>query len=128
MTTPPRRARAQRYAAQRRPASVSRAPPHQQSPHVLLTITPPVDFPFPFPHSGAVRITQQQIDQYLKHGYVIVPNFLTPTELSAARENMLRYVPTAEELSASPERYSWIYDDPEHLQTEFPFAGEALND
>ena len=59
---------------------------------------------------------------------MIVPNFLTPAELSAARENMLRYVPTAEELEATPERYSWIHDDPEHLQTEFPFAGDALND
>jgi hypothetical protein len=75
-----------------------------------------------------VRITQTQIDNYLKHGFVIVPNFLTPEELSAAHENMLRYVPTADELEATPERYSWIHDDPEHLQTEFPFAGEALND
>ncbi|HSV12828.1 MAG TPA: phytanoyl-CoA dioxygenase family protein [Tepidisphaeraceae bacterium] len=75
-----------------------------------------------------MRITQEQIDHYLLHGFVIIPRFLTPEELSAAHENMLRYVPTAEELAATPERYSWVYDDPEHLQTEFPFAGEALND
>ncbi len=58
---------------------------------------------------------------------MIVPNFLTAEELSAAHENMLRYVPTAEELDATPERYSWVFEDPEHLQTEFPFAGDALN-
>jgi hypothetical protein len=75
-----------------------------------------------------VRITQKHQDSLLRHGYVIVPNFLTADELSAAHENMLRYVPTADELEATPERYSWIPDDPEHLQTEFPFAGTALND
>src|SRR5688500_11436064 len=41
---------------------------------------------------------------------------------------MLRYFPTAEELAATPERYGFIHDDPEHLQVEFPFAGDALND
>jgi hypothetical protein len=75
-----------------------------------------------------VRVSQKQIEQYLRHGHVLVPNFLTSQELSAAHENMLRYVPTDEELQATPERYSWIFDDPEHLQTEFPFAGDALND
>src|SRR5438093_4641916 len=40
---------------------------------------------------------------------------------------MLRYVPTAEELTATPERYSWVFDEAEHLQTEFPFSGQALN-
>jgi hypothetical protein len=74
-----------------------------------------------------VRITQQQIDSYLRHGFVIVPNFLMPAELSAARENMLRYFPTAEELAATPERYGFIAEDPEHLQVEFPFVGKELN-
>jgi len=41
---------------------------------------------------------------------------------------MLRYVPTAEELAATPERYPWVFEEAERLQTEFPFAGEALND
>lgn len=41
---------------------------------------------------------------------------------------MLRYFPTAEELAATPERYGSILEDPEHLQVEFPFAGDALND
>ena len=70
-----------------------------------------------------------EIDQHLvRHGYAVVPDFLTPDELTAARRNMLRYFPTPEELAATPERYASILEDPEHLQIEFPFAGEALND
>ena len=74
-----------------------------------------------------MRITADHTARLLRHGYVIVPGFLTGDELAAARENMLRYVPTAEELAATPERYSWVFDEAEHLQTEFPFAGTALN-
>jgi hypothetical protein len=75
-----------------------------------------------------VRITDQQIEQYLRHGFVIVPGFLAGDELAAARAGILTYFPTAEELSATPHRYGAIYDDPEHLQVEFPFANDALND
>ena len=75
-----------------------------------------------------MRITEKHTDHLLRHGYAIVPDFLTPDELAAARANMLRYFPSAEELAATPERYGSILEDPEHLQVEFPFAGEALND
>jgi ectoine hydroxylase-related dioxygenase (phytanoyl-CoA dioxygenase family) len=75
-----------------------------------------------------VRISDQQAEQYRKHGYVIVPGFLTTDELVAARANFAQYFPSAGELSATPQRYGAIYDDPEHLQVEFPFAGDALND
>ena len=75
-----------------------------------------------------MRISDQLLEQYRKHGYVIVPGFLSGGELAAARENFLQYFPTAEELAATPQRYGAIYDDPEHLQVEFPFSGDALND
>jgi ectoine hydroxylase-related dioxygenase (phytanoyl-CoA dioxygenase family) len=75
-----------------------------------------------------VRISDKQAEQYLRHGYVIVPGFLTGEELVAARDGMLQYFPTAEELSATPQRYGAIYEDPEHLQVEFPFASDVLND
>ena len=75
-----------------------------------------------------MRITDRHTAHLLRHGYAIVPGFLTATELAAARENMLRYFPSAEELVATPERYGSILEDPEHLQVEFPFAGDALND
>jgi ectoine hydroxylase-related dioxygenase (phytanoyl-CoA dioxygenase family) len=74
------------------------------------------------------KITEQHTQHLLRHGYAIVPDFLTPAEVDAARANMLRYFPTAEELAATPERYGSILEDPEHLQIEFPFAGDALND
>lgn len=63
----------------------------------------------------------------LRHGHVLVPNFLTAEELGSGRENMARYFPSFEEFSARPERYPFIHEDPEHLQIEFPFAGEFLN-
>jgi ectoine hydroxylase-related dioxygenase (phytanoyl-CoA dioxygenase family) len=74
-----------------------------------------------------VRITQAHADQLRRRNYAIVPGFLTPDELAAARQNFLRYAPTAEELAATPERYSALLEDAENLQTEFPFAGDALN-
>jgi hypothetical protein len=80
-----------------------------------------------FSHSELVPITSKHQKLLLRHGYVIVPNFLTGDELSGAKANILRYVPSPEELHAAPERYGWIFEDPEHLQTEFPFAGDALN-
>jgi ectoine hydroxylase-related dioxygenase (phytanoyl-CoA dioxygenase family) len=75
-----------------------------------------------------VRITDTHRDHLLRHGYAIVPNFLTGEELSAARSEFLRYFPTADELHATPQRYGAIFEDPEHLQVEFPFASDVLND
>jgi ectoine hydroxylase-related dioxygenase (phytanoyl-CoA dioxygenase family) len=76
----------------------------------------------------STKITDRHTQHLLQHGYAIVPNFLTGEEVAAARQNMLRYFPTAEELAATPERYGSILEDPEHLQVEFPFAGDVLND
>src|SRR5947209_6125068 len=73
-------------------------------------------------------ITDEQLQHYLKHGYVILPDFLSADELAAARENLYRYYPSAEELAATPERYGGLMDEAEQLQNEFPFAGDALND
>jgi hypothetical protein len=75
-----------------------------------------------------MRITQQQTKHYLEHGYVVIPKFLTPAELRKGREGMSRYFPSVDELEATPERYGFIYDDPENLQVEFPFADDGLND
>ena len=75
-----------------------------------------------------MRIPDTTTEHLRAHGYAVVPQFLTSDEIAAARENLLRYFPTPEELAATPQRYEWIFDDPEHLQVEFPFAGDALND
>jgi ectoine hydroxylase-related dioxygenase (phytanoyl-CoA dioxygenase family) len=74
-----------------------------------------------------VRIAPSHADELLRDGYTVVPGFLTEAELKAARGNMLRYFPTPQELAATPERYAVLLEDPEHLQVEFPFAGDALN-
>ena len=75
-----------------------------------------------------MRITDQQLETYLRHGFVVVPGFLTADELAAAREGMLGYFPTAEELAATPQRFGFVLEDPERLQVEFPFASDVLND
>src|SRR3954470_19463469 len=72
-------------------------------------------------------ITDAHLEQLTRHGYAVVPGFLAPDELAAAKTNLLQYVPTAQELAATPQRYAWVFDEAEHLQTEFPFAGDALN-
>lgn len=74
-----------------------------------------------------MRITDAHARTLLRQGYVVVEDFLTPDELSAAQADMLRYFPTPAELAATPQRYGWIFEDPEHLQVEFPFSADALN-
>jgi hypothetical protein len=73
------------------------------------------------------RISESHIQDLSVHGFTVVPDFLTPDELAAARGNLLRYYPTPEELQATPERYGGLIEEAESLQNEFPFAGEALN-
>ena len=73
-------------------------------------------------------LSQQQLDQLLRHGYTILPNFLSAPELASATQNFLRYYPTWDELQSTPERYGGLFDEAESLQTEFPFTGDALND
>src|SRR3954468_3576806 len=74
-----------------------------------------------------MSITPDHTAHLLRHGFVVVRGFLTPDEVKAAKANLLQYVPTAEELSATPHRYGQIFEEPETLQQEFPFVGDALN-
>src|SRR5580700_2657592 len=74
-----------------------------------------------------MRIEETHLKHLRRHGFAVVPSFLTSEEVAAARKNMLRYVPTPEELAATPERYPWVFEEAENLQTEFPFSGAALN-
>lgn len=41
----------------------------------------------------SARITQQQVDHYRQHGYVIVENFLDSAELAGARAEIDEFVP-----------------------------------
>jgi ectoine hydroxylase-related dioxygenase (phytanoyl-CoA dioxygenase family) len=74
-----------------------------------------------------MQLGKQQIEELRRCGYSIVPHFLIPAELAAARANVHRYFPSAEELAATPQRYSGILEEAEFQQIEFPFAGDALN-
>jgi ectoine hydroxylase-related dioxygenase (phytanoyl-CoA dioxygenase family) len=69
-----------------------------------------------------MRITEDHLARWHEQGYVVVENFLTAEELAAAQANLARYLPSAEEHAASPQRY-------QNLETyiEFPFADDALN-
>ena len=51
-----------------------------------------------------MRITEDHAAHLRKHGFVVVRGFLTPEEVRAAKANLLQYVPTAEELAATPHR------------------------
>jgi ectoine hydroxylase-related dioxygenase (phytanoyl-CoA dioxygenase family) len=72
-------------------------------------------------------LSDKDLKHLLSHGYVLVPGFLSEEELAAVRADMFHYFPTFEELSATPQRYGWIFDNPENLQIEFPFATDTLN-
>jgi hypothetical protein len=74
-----------------------------------------------------MHIEQQHLDHLLTHGYALVPDFLGSLELQASRSDVLRYFPSEQELHQTPHRYAWIFDDPEHLQIEFPFDADAIN-
>ena len=73
------------------------------------------------------RITQQHLDDLIKHGYVLVPDFLSREEVDAARSDLWRYFPTPDELVRTPHRYGFVLEDPEHLQIEFPFDADTIN-
>lgn len=75
-----------------------------------------------------VGISSEQTSHLLKHGYVLIPGFLSPARLKAANREFLQYFPSSDELAATPQRYGSIFEDPEHLQLEFPFAGNVLNE
>ena len=75
-----------------------------------------------------MRITEKHHEHLLRHGYVIVPNFLASDELAQGHAGMLKYFPTSEELAETPQKFGSILEDPEHLQIEFPFVDDALND
>ena len=77
---------------------------------------------------NTLRITDKHQAHLLRHGYVIVPGFLTAEELTAGHIGMLEHFPSAEELAKKPLRYGSIFEDPEHLQIEFPFTNDSLND
>lgn len=72
-------------------------------------------------------VSERHVKSLLNDGFVLIPDFLSRKELNTSRIDFSRYFPSFDELQATPQRYGWIFDDPENLQVEFPFAADALN-
>lgn len=74
------------------------------------------------------EITEEELQHWETHGYVLVEHLLSRQELQDARQNMLRYLPTWEEYHQAPERYSTMLAASNNWPVRaFPFAGMALN-
>ncbi len=76
-----------------------------------------------FPAPRFMRITDEHLAHWRRHGYVVVPSLLTEAELAAIQANVRRYFPTDEEYRAAAERYPDVGG-----WRELPFVGDALND
>ena len=64
----------------------------------------------------------------LRHGYAIVPDFLTPRRAARRAGEHAPLLPDRRGAGATPERYGFDLRGPRASQVEFPFAGDALND
>jgi len=73
------------------------------------------------------KVTEEELEEWRTHGYVLVKDMFTPEEVAAAQQNVAMYAPTGDEFSQRPKRYSWIRDPEEFKLIEGPFVGDALN-
>jgi hypothetical protein len=76
-----------------------------------------------YARSAMPRITDDHLAHWRRHGWALVPGFLTAAELAAIRDDVARYFPTDAEYRAAPERYPRVGG-----WRELPFVGDALND
>jgi len=67
------------------------------------------------------------ISQLLDHGFVLLPRFLRPTDVKAARKAVANYFPSPEELALKPLRYRALTESPDFQQIEFPYVDHTLN-
>src|SRR6266700_4913905 len=74
-------------------------------------------------------ITEDHFASYYKHGYVVIPDFLTPSELATAQAEMRFYFPTFEEYEIYATYSNETNMPPGILNPaiEFPFRGDFLN-
>jgi hypothetical protein len=68
------------------------------------------------------RITGSHIEQLNRHGFVLVPNFLTGDELTSCRKDVSKYFPSHRELLDAPRKYAGL-----QRVGNFPFSSLALN-
>ena len=77
-----------------------------------------------------MTINDKQLQHYRDHGYVIIENFLTPTELSKARDEVEDFIPGWLDYTANPrlpKPLNWDETARSRRQMRFPFKGEQLN-
>jgi ectoine hydroxylase-related dioxygenase (phytanoyl-CoA dioxygenase family) len=73
------------------------------------------------------RITDEQVNHWLEHGYVIVERFLTEGELRAAREAIATYFPSPEQFDSDRARHPNLQRQTLICHPSCPFPEPALN-
>ncbi|MCL4421654.1 MAG: phytanoyl-CoA dioxygenase family protein [Actinobacteria bacterium] len=73
-------------------------------------------------------ISDDELERWHAHGYVVIEHLLDSLELAAVRENIAMYLPSWDQYSADPNRYSALMAATNNWPVQsFPFAGSALN-
>lgn len=73
------------------------------------------------------RISDDQVQDWLRDGHVVIEDFLSPDGLAAALADMAQYYPSWEDYAADPKAYEEIANNPFAMH-EFPYRGGTLND
>ena len=77
-----------------------------------------------------MRINDEHVEHYHEHGYAIVENFLTPSELAGARADVEAFIPGWLDYAAdpsSPKPVGWDETQRSRRAVRFPFRGAHLN-
>src|SRR3954447_3345338 len=75
-----------------------------------------------------MRISDNDLEFFREHGYLVVQGFLSSGELKAAQDNFHRYYPTWDEFSwAAPHRYKHLQKFGHDCELPGLFRGDALN-
>ena len=77
-----------------------------------------------------MRINDEHVEHYHEHGYAIVENFLTPSELAGARADVEAFIPGWLDYAAdpsSPKPVGWDETQRSRRAMRFPFRGAHLN-
>lgn len=75
-------------------------------------------------------ISEEQIQHYRDHGFVVLENFLSPTELSGARQEIEAFIPGWLDYAADPsgpKPAKWNEAARSRRNVRFPFKGSQLN-
>ena len=70
---------------------------------------------------------QKHLRQFDEEGWVLIEDFLSQDELSAARETLAKFYPTVQAYEADKEKHAWLQGDPFAGEIYFPFSDAFLN-